>query len=67
MATQKEEATKTAHAGEKQTSDRISLTIRMGKDLHSRVNEHCEALGLSANSYVITLIEQDLRSRSRSR
>ncbi|MBA9847940.1 MULTISPECIES: hypothetical protein [Burkholderiaceae] len=45
--------------------EKRSLSVRLVEPLHARVIAHCESIGMPASSYIISLIEADLRKQGK--
>lgn len=46
-------------------SDRVTVSLRLQQDLHARLMACCDELATPANSYIISLIEADLKKRKK--
>lgn len=63
---------KTESGGSKRTRSRIygdrkTVSLRLEPDLHRRMTELCDELHIPTNSYVIGLIEADLKKRDQKK
>lgn len=43
------------------SQEKRSISVRLVDPLHARLVAHCESIGMPASSYIISLIEADLR------
>lgn len=55
-------AAKTRQAPAKsKATEKLSISVRLVEPLHARLAAHCKSIGIPASSYIISLIEADLR------
>ena len=40
---------------------RVTMSLRIDPDLHKRILSHCDDMQISANAYMISLLEKDLK------
>ncbi|WP_336696196.1 MULTISPECIES: hypothetical protein [Burkholderiales] len=66
MKTDEAQAAKPKRTSAKQKpQEKRSLSVRLVEPLHARVTAHCESIGMPASSYIISLIEADLRQQGK--